>query len=55
MMEATLLLAAIAQRCQLNLVPGHPVVALPSITLRPRRGMRMTIHRIAHQSNQRMN
>ncbi len=45
MMEATLLLAAIAQRCQLELVPGHPVAALPSITLRPRHGMRMTIRR----------
>ena len=45
MMEANLLLAAIAQRFQLRLVPGHPVAALPSITLRPRYGMRMTISR----------
>ena len=43
MMEASLLLAAIAQRFQLRLVPGHPVAALPSITLRPRYGMRMTL------------
>ena len=55
MMEATLLLAVVAQRCRLNLVPGHPVAALPSITLRPRHGMRLTIQRIAHESNQRMN
>ena len=48
-------LAAIAQRCRLELVPGHPVAALPSITLRPRHGMRMTIDRIAHDSNQRKN
>jgi cytochrome P450 len=43
MMEANLLLAAIAQRFQLRLVPGHPVTALPSITLRPKHGMRMSI------------
>lgn len=43
MMEANLLLAAIAQRFQLRLVPGHPVAALPSITLRPKHGMRMSI------------
>jgi cytochrome P450 len=45
MMEANLLLAAIAQRFQLRLVPGHPVAALPSITLRPKHGMRMCITR----------
>jgi cytochrome P450 len=45
MMEANLLLAAIAQRFRLRLVPGHPVAALPSITLRPRHGMRMSISR----------
>ncbi len=42
-MEANLLLAAIAQRFQLRLVPGHPVETLPSITLRPRHGMRMSL------------
>jgi cytochrome P450 len=45
MMEATLLLATIAQQCDLDLVPDHPVAALPSITLRPKHGMRMYIHR----------
>ena len=44
MMEATLLLAAIAQRFQLRLVPGHPVVPFPSITLRPKYGIRMSLH-----------
>jgi cytochrome P450 len=53
MMEATLLLAAIAQRYRFDLVPGHPVTALPSITLRPRHGMRMLVRRISNQSNQR--
>ncbi len=43
MMEATLLLATIAQRFQLNLVPGHPVTAQPGITLRPRHGIRMKV------------
>jgi cytochrome P450 len=45
MMEANLLLATIAQGFQLRLVPGHPVAALPSITLRPKHGMRMCITR----------
>lgn len=39
-MEATLLLAMIAQRFRIRLVPGHPVVPMPSITLRPRHGIR---------------
>ena len=43
MMEANLLVATIAQRFQLHLVPGHPVDPLPGITLRPRHGMRMQI------------
>jgi cytochrome P450 len=47
MMEASLLLAAIAQRFHLRLVPGHPVAALPSITLRPKHGMRMSLSQIS--------
>jgi cytochrome P450 len=43
MMEANLLLATIAQRVELRLVPGHPVTPQPGITLRPRHGMRMLI------------
>ena len=43
MMEATLLLATIAQRFHLRSVPEHPVVAIPSFTLRPKYGMRMTL------------
>src|SRR5437667_2001417 len=43
LMEAALLLATIAQRFGLRIVPGHPVVPLPSITLRPRHGIRMTL------------
>ncbi len=41
--EATLILATIAQRYRLRLVPGHPVVPLASITLRPRYGVRVLL------------
>jgi cytochrome P450 len=47
MMEATLLLAMIVQRYQLELVPGHPVEILGSVTLRPKHGIRVTVHRRA--------
>ncbi len=46
MMEATLLLAAIAQRFRLRMVPGHKVVPVPSITLRPKYGIMMSMHQI---------
>ena len=43
MMEATLLLATIAQRFRLRAVPDHHVVPIPSFTLRPKYGLRMTL------------
>ena len=43
MMEAVLLLATIAQRFRLELVPGHPVEPAPGVTLRPRRGVRVVV------------
>ena len=43
MMEATLILALVAQRYRLQLVPGHPVEMEPLITLRPRYGLCMTV------------
>jgi cytochrome P450 len=43
LMEATLILATIAQKYRLRLVPGHPVVPLASITLRPRYGVRVVL------------
>jgi cytochrome P450 len=43
-MELILVVATIAQQRQLRLVPGHPVVPQPLITLRAKHGMRMTIH-----------
>jgi len=41
MMEATLLLAAIAQRFQFRSVPDHPIATVPSFTLRPKYGIKM--------------
>ena len=42
-MEGVLLLATIAQRWRLRLVPGHPVEPQAIITLRPRHGLRMIV------------
>jgi hypothetical protein len=42
-METTLILATVAQKFRLHLVPNHPVVPLASITLRPRHGVRVTL------------
>jgi cytochrome P450 len=44
-MEATLLLATIAQRFQLRTLAGHPVIPSPSFTLRPKQGLLMTLAR----------
>ena len=44
-MELILLVATISQQCRLRLVPGHPVVPQPLITLRAKHGMRMTVER----------
>jgi cytochrome P450 len=43
--EAQLVIATIAQRYRLRLVPGHPVETVAMITLRPRHGLKMTLHR----------
>jgi cytochrome P450 len=43
LIEAHLIVATLAQRYRLHLVPGHNVEPWPLITLRPRFGMRMTI------------
>jgi cytochrome P450 len=44
MIEAQLILAAVAQRYRLDLVPGHPVEPLPFGILRPRHGVMVTLH-----------
>lgn len=45
MMEAVLLLATIAQKFRLTLVPGHLVTPWPSLTLRPKGGVRVVLAR----------
>lgn len=51
MMEAQLMLAAIAQRYQLRLAPGQVVEPDPLLTLRPKGGLRMRVEaRVANRS-----
>jgi cytochrome P450 len=45
LMEAQIIVAMVMQRQVLDLVPGHPVVPEPLVTLRPRHGIRMTLRR----------
>ena len=51
MMEAVLILAAIAQRFRLELVPGQTLRLVPSITIRPRDGIKMTVRERAGLQN----
>ena len=44
MMEATLVLALLYQRCEMHLVPGRKVETEALATLRPRNGMWMRAH-----------
>ena len=44
-MEGVLLLATLAQKWKLRLVPGHTVEPEPLITLRPKYGMKMIVER----------
>ena len=44
-MELILVTATIAQQWRLRLVPGHPVVPQPVVTLRMKHGLRMTAER----------
>jgi cytochrome P450 len=43
--EVPMILAAIVQKFQLKLVPGHRVATAPSLTLRPLKGIRVTLKR----------
>jgi len=47
MMEAVLLLATLARKFRLELAPDARVELLPSLTLRPRYGIRMLVHKIS--------
>ena len=44
LMEAAVVIGTIARRFRLRVVPDHPVVTEPLVTLRPRHGIRMTLH-----------
>lgn len=43
LLEAPLILAAVSQRYRLNLVPSHPVIMSPLVTLRPQHGILMSL------------
>ena len=45
LMEATLIAAILSQRFVYDLVPGHPVEPEATLTLRPRKGLRMVARR----------
>jgi cytochrome P450 len=45
LMETTLVLATIAQRFRFRLMPEYPVVPIPSITLRPRYGIKVVLQK----------
>ncbi|MDG4864656.1 cytochrome P450, partial [Streptomyces sp. T-3] len=45
-MELTLVTASLLQRFHLDLVPGHPIVTQPDITLRAKYGIPMTLRRM---------
>ena len=44
LMEGTLLLASMAARYELRPLPGHPVEKQVAVTMRPKYGLKMTIH-----------
>lgn len=43
MMEMTLVLATLSRRFRFELMPNQPIVPLPSVTLRPRDGIKMLV------------
>lgn len=50
LLEATIILAMIASRFRLHLVPGHEVRLDPEVTLRALNGILMTVHPLKHKS-----
>jgi cytochrome P450 len=44
LLESALVLATIAQKYRFQLIPGHPVIPEPLVTLRAKHGIRMTFH-----------
>jgi cytochrome P450 len=43
LLEAAIVIGILAQHFRFRLVPGHPVIPEPLVTLRPRNGIRMTL------------
>jgi cytochrome P450 len=43
--EGVVMLAVMARRWRFEAVPGHPIALNPSVTLRPKHGLKMTAHR----------
>ena len=43
--EARLIIASVAQRYRLRLVPGHPIAVEPGVTLRPKHGLLMKLEK----------
>jgi cytochrome P450 len=43
-LEAAIAIGTLGQRFSFRLVPGHPVEGEPLVTLRPKHGIRMTLH-----------
>jgi cytochrome P450 len=53
MMEAVLILAAVASRFRLELAPGQTLKILPSVTLRPKGGVHMIVHERRGESSEK--
>ncbi len=45
LMEAALVLATVAQKYRLTLASTDPIVPFPTVTLRPRDGIKMVLHK----------
>lgn len=52
MVEAGLIIASVAQRYRPRLVPGHPVVVEPGVTLRPKHGLLVQLRGRTEQDGQ---
>jgi hypothetical protein len=48
-MELVLVLSTIAQRWKMRLVPGHPVIPQPVVTLRLKHGLKVKLEKREHK------
>lgn len=51
LMEVVLLLAAIAQKFELNLVPDQTIIPQPTITLQPKDGIKMVLKKLVNENS----